>query len=122
HGGKSTAKALAFTTADGMTNGGELTADTISLSGQYITHSGTAKAKNITFIAPQFINNSGTLVADALTLDGQRITNSGLLQANTQFNLHADALENLASGALYSVRDLTLDLPELTNQGLITTD
>lgn len=122
HAGKSTAKALAFTTADGMTNGGELTADTISLSGQYITHSGTAKAKNITFTAPQFVNNSGTLVADALTLDGQRITNSGLLQANTQFNLHADALENLASGALYSVRDLTLDLPELTNQGLITTD
>ena len=122
HAGKSTAKALAFTTADGMTNGGELTADTISLSGQHITYSGTAKAKNITFTAPQFINNSGTLVADALTLDGQRITNSGLLQANTQFNLHADALENLASGALYSVRDLTLDLPELTNEGLITTD
>jgi len=122
HGGKSTAKTLAFNAQEGITNSGELTADTISLSGPHITHSGTAKAKNITFIAPQFINNSGTLVADALTLDGQRITNSGLLQANTQFNLHADALENLASGALYSVRDLTLDLPELTNQGLITTD
>ncbi|WP_449545990.1 polymorphic toxin type 25 domain-containing protein [Lelliottia amnigena] len=122
HGGKSTAKALAFNAQEGITSSGELTADDISLSGQHITHSGTAKAKNITFTAPQFINNSGTLVADALTLDGQRITNSGLLQANIQFNLHADALENLASGALYSVRDLTLDLPELTNQGLITTD
>lgn len=122
HGGKSTAKTLAFNAREDITSSGELTADTISLSGQHITHSGTAKAKNITFIAPQFINNSGTLVADALILDGQRITNSGLLQANTQFNLHADALENLASGALYSVRDLTLDLPELTNQGLITTD
>lgn len=122
HAGKSTAKALAFNVREDITSSGELTADTISLSGQHITHSGTAKAKSITFTAPQFINNSGTLVADSLTLDGQRITNSGLLQANTQFNLHADALENLASGALYSVRDLTLDLPELTNQGLITTD
>ncbi|WP_235134388.1 hemagglutinin repeat-containing protein [Lelliottia amnigena] len=122
HGGKSTAKTLAFNAREGITSSGELTADDISLSGQHITHSGTAKAKNITFTAPQFINNSGTLVADALTLDGKRITNSGLLQANTQFNLHADALENLASGALYSVRDLTLDLPELTNRGLITTD
>ncbi|USR59973.1 hemagglutinin repeat-containing protein [Lelliottia amnigena] len=122
HDGQSTAKTLTFSATEGITTGGELTADSISLHGQRITHSGIAKAKNITFTAPEFITSSGTLVADGLTLDGQRITNSGLLQANTQFNLHADALDNLASGALYSVRDLTLDLPELTNQGLITTD
>ena len=122
HDGQSTAKTLTFSATEGITSGGELTADSISLHGQRITHSGIAKAKNITFTAPEFITSSGTLVADGLTLDGQRITNSGLLQANTQFNLHADALDNLASGALYSVRDLTLDLPELTNQGLITTD
>ena len=122
HDGQSTAKTLTFSAAEGITSGGEFTADSISLHGQRITHSGIAKAKNITFTAPEFITSSGTLVADGLTLDGQRITNSGLLQANTQFNLHADALDNLASGALYSVRDLTLDLPELTNQGLITTD
>ncbi|MEE9682582.1 hemagglutinin repeat-containing protein [Lelliottia amnigena] len=122
HDGQSTAKTLTFSATEGITTGGEFTADSISLHGQRITHSGIAKAKNITFTAPEFITSSGTLVADGLTLDGQRITNSGLLQANTQFNLHADALDNLASGALYSVRDLTLDLPELTNQGLITTD
>ncbi|WP_237729606.1 hemagglutinin repeat-containing protein [Lelliottia amnigena] len=122
HDGQSTAKTLTFSATEGITSGGEFTADSISLHGQRITHSGIAKAKNITFTAPEFITSSGTLVADGLTLDGQRITNSGLLQANTQFNLHADALDNLASGALYSVRDLTLDLPELTNQGLITTD
>ncbi|WP_059180618.1 two-partner secretion domain-containing protein, partial [Lelliottia amnigena] len=122
HDGQSTAKTLTFSATEGITTGGEFTADSISLHGQRITHSGIAKAKNITFTAPEFITSSGTLVADGLTLDGQRITNGGLLQANTQFNLHADALDNLASGALYSVRDLTLDLPELTNQGLITTD
>uniref|UniRef100_UPI0037438109 hemagglutinin repeat-containing protein n=1 Tax=Lelliottia amnigena TaxID=61646 RepID=UPI0037438109 len=122
HDGQSTAKTLTFSATEGINSGGEFTADSISLHGQRITHSGIAKAKNITFTAPEFITSSGTLVADGLTLDGQRITNSGLLQANTQFNLHADALDNLASGALYSVRDLTLDLPELTNQGLITTD
>lgn len=122
HDGQSTAKTLTFSATEGITSGGEFTADSISLHGQRITHSGIAKAKNITFTAPEFITSSGTLVADGLTLDGQRITNSGLLQANTQFNLHADALDNLASGALYSVRDLTLDLPQLTNQGLITTD
>ncbi|WP_449550023.1 hemagglutinin repeat-containing protein [Lelliottia amnigena] len=122
HDGQSTAKTLTFSATEGIASGGELTADSISLHGQRITHSGIAKAKNITFTAPEFITSSGTLVADGLTLDGQRITNSGLLQANTQFNLHADALDNLASGALYSVRDLTLDLPQLTNQGLITTD
>ncbi|MCW2460725.1 UNVERIFIED_ORG: filamentous hemagglutinin [Enterobacter sp. JUb101] len=122
HDGQSTAKTLTFSATEGITSGGEFTADSISLHGQRITHSGIAKAKNISFTAPEFITSSGTLVADGLTLDGQRITNSGLLQANTLFNLHADALDNLASGALYSVRDLTLDLPELTNQGLITTD
>jgi len=122
HSGKSTGATLAFTATDEITQRGELTAEAIRLNAQRITQSGTAKADRIIFTAPQFITNSGSLVADALTLGGQHITNSGLLQSNSLFSVNAETLDNLSGGSLYSVRDLTLNLPELNNSGLITTD
>ncbi|AVY96921.1 hypothetical protein DAI21_04095 [Lelliottia sp. WB101] len=122
HSGKSTGATLAFTATDEIANRGELTAEAIRLNAQRITQSGTAKANRIIFTAPQFITNSGSLVADALTLGGQHITNSGLLQSNSLFSVNAETLDNLSGGSLYSVRDLTLNLPELNNSGLITTD
>ncbi|MRS92009.1 filamentous hemagglutinin N-terminal domain-containing protein, partial [Enterobacteriaceae bacterium RIT714] len=122
HSGKSTGATLAFSATDEITNRGELTAEAIQLNAPRINQSGTAKADRILFTAPQFITNSGSLVADALTLEGQRITNSGLLQGNSLFTLNAETLDNLSGGSLYSVRDLTLNLPELNNGGLITTD
>ncbi len=71
---------------------------------------------------PGAFTNSGTLVADSLNLSGQQIINSGLLQGTRSLNLQTGRLDNLASGALYSAGDFTLSLPELTNDGLITSD
>uniref|UniRef100_UPI00390821B3 hemagglutinin repeat-containing protein n=1 Tax=Lelliottia wanjuensis TaxID=3050585 RepID=UPI00390821B3 len=122
HSGTSTAKTLSFGATDGITQRGELTANAIALNGQRINQSGKAKADSITLTAPDAIANSGTLVADALTLDGKQITNNGLLQGNSLLNLRASTLDNLTGGAIYSARNLTLNLPELNNSGLITTD
>ncbi|WP_324723283.1 hemagglutinin repeat-containing protein [Lelliottia sp. JS-SCA-14] len=122
HSGTSTAKTLSFGTNDGITQRGELTANAIALNGQRINQSGKAKADSITLTASDAIANSGTLVADALTLDGKQISNSGLLQGNSLLTLRATTLDNLTGGAIYSARNLTLNLPELNNSGLITTD
>lgn len=122
HTGKSTGKQLDFHAAQGLTNSGELTADTITLSGQQIAQSGIAKADSLTLTAPQWISNSGTLVANTLSLESRDISNGGLLQGNRLFTLQADTLTNLADGSLYSVNDLTLNIPTFNNRGLITTD
>ena len=122
HAGKSTGEQLEFRAAQALTNSGELTADTITLSGQAIAQRGIAKADSLTLTASQEIANSGTLVASALSLESRAISNSGLLQGNALFNLQADTLTNLAGGAIYSVNDLTLNIPTFINSGLITTD
>ncbi|MBV8043051.1 filamentous hemagglutinin N-terminal domain-containing protein, partial [Pluralibacter sp.] len=103
-------------------NGTHAAKDSISVAAQTLNHGGKSNAQRITLTAPQTLNNRGTLVADSLTLTGQQITNSGLLKGVNALNLHADALDNLAGGTLYSAASLALEIPELTNSGLITTD
>jgi len=103
-------------------NGTHAAKDSISVAAQTLNHGGKSNAQRITLTAPQTLNNRGTLVADSLTLTGQQITNSGLLKGVNALNLHADALDNLAGGTLYSAASLALEIPELTNNGLITTD
>ncbi len=111
-----------------------LTTETASLSGTHaannkftvaantLTHDGKSNARTVYLNAPDNIANNGTLVADSLNLTSQRITNSGLMQGNAALNLHTGELTNLSGGSLYSIAALTLDIPSLTNRGLITTD
>lgn len=122
HAGKSTGNALSFNATGDLTSGGELTASAIALSGQNILQSGVAKAERMTLTAPERITSSGTLVAGALALDAASVENSGLLQGTTLLGLKTGSLTNLAGGSVYSTQDLTLNLPVLSNSGLITTD
>ena len=122
HAGKSTGNALSFNATGDLTSGGELTASTIALSGQNIHQSGVAKADRMTLTAPERITNSGTLVAGTLALDAASVENSGLLQGTTLLGLKTRSLTNLAGGSVYSTQDLTLNIPVLSNSGLITTD
>lgn len=48
--------------------------------------------------------------------------NGGLLQGTTLLDLKTGSLTNLAGGSVYSTQDLTLNVPVLSNSGLITTD
>lgn len=122
HAGKSTGNALSFNATGDLTSGGELTASAIALSGQNILQSGVAKAERMTLTAPDRITSSGTLVAGTLALDAASVENSGLLQGTTLLGLKTGSLTNLAGGSVYSTQDLTLNLPVLSNSGLITTD
>lgn len=122
HAGKSTGNALSFNATGDLTSGGELTASAIALSGQNILQSGVAKADRLTLTAPERITNSGTLVAGTLALDAASVENSGLLQGTTLLGLKTGSLTNLAGGSVYSTQDLTLNVPVLSNSGLITTD
>ncbi|MCK7309709.1 hemagglutinin repeat-containing protein [Enterobacter quasiroggenkampii] len=122
HAGKSTGNALSFNATGDLTSGGELTASAIALSGQNILQSGVAKADRMTLTAPERITNSGTLVAGTLALDAASVENSGLLQGTTLLGLKTGSLTNLAGGSVYSTQDLTLNVPVLSNRGLITTD
>ncbi|MEB7935012.1 contact-dependent inhibition toxin CdiA, partial [Enterobacter quasiroggenkampii] len=122
HAGKSTGNALSFNATGDLTSGGELTASAIALSGQNILQSGVAKADRLTLTAPERITNSGTLVAGTLALDAASVENSGLLQGTTLLGLKTGSLTNLAGGSVYSTQDLTLNIPVLSNSGLITTD
>lgn len=122
HAGKSTGNALSFNATGDLTSGGELTASAIALSGQNILQSGVAKADRMTLTAPDRITNSGTLVAGTLALDAASVENSGLLQGTTLLGLKTGLLTNLAGGSVYSTQDLTLNVPVLSNSGLITTD
>ncbi|MCK6776164.1 contact-dependent inhibition toxin CdiA [Enterobacter roggenkampii] len=122
HAGKSTGNALSFNATGDLTSGGELTASAIALSGQNILQSGVAKADRMILTAPDRITNSGTLVAGALALDAASVENIGLLQGTTLLGLKTGSLTNLAGGSVYSTQDLTLNVPVLSNSGLITTD
>lgn len=122
HAGKSTGNALSFNATGDLTSGGELTASAIALGGQNILQSGVAKADRMTLTAPERITNSGTLVAGTLALDAASVENGGLLQGTTLLGLKTGSLTNLAGGSVYSAQDLTLNVPVLSNSGLITTD
>ncbi|WP_233423510.1 hemagglutinin repeat-containing protein [Enterobacter asburiae] len=122
HAGKSTGDALSFNATGDLTSGGELTAGAITLSGQNILQSGAAKADRMTLTAPGRITSSGSLIAGILSLDAASVENGGLLQGTTLLGLKTGSLANLAGGSVYSAQDLTLNVPVLTNGGLITTD
>lgn len=122
HGGKSTGARVGFSAQQSVDNHGELLADTLTLSAATLTHSGSASAERISIIAPELLTSSGSLIADTLTLHSQHVVNSGLMQGNAAMDLQIDKLDNLSGGSLYARHSLALDIPYLTNHGLITTD
>ncbi|CCJ83414.1 putative member of ShlA/HecA/FhaA exoprotein family(EC:3.4.21.-) [Cronobacter dublinensis 1210] len=113
---------LSVTARDATLNGTQAAKGALDVTAQRLSHSGKSDAATTRVTAEERLANSGTLLGDALTLRGKQITNSGLLQGDRALSLFADRLDNLNGGTLYSAASLSLDLPALTNQGLITTD
>ncbi|WP_105668127.1 hemagglutinin repeat-containing protein [Cronobacter dublinensis] len=113
---------LSITARDATLNGTQAAKGTLDVTAQRLSHGGKSNAAATRVTAEERLANSGTLLGDALTLRGKQITNSGLLQGDRALSLFADRLDNLNGGTLYSAASLSLDLPALTNQGLITTD
>lgn len=113
---------LTITARDATLNGTQAAKGALDVTAQRLSHGGKSDAATTRVTAEERLANSGTLLGDALTLRGKQITNSGLLQGDRALSLFADRLDNLNGGTLYSAASLSLDLPALTNQGLITTD
>ncbi|EOW6646448.1 hemagglutinin repeat-containing protein [Cronobacter muytjensii] len=113
---------LTITARDATLNGTQAAKGALDVTAQRLSHGGKSGAAATRVTARERLANSGTLLGDTLTLRGKQITNSGLLQGDRALSLFADRLDNLNGGTLYSPASLTLSLPELTNQGQITTD
>ncbi|NHV91424.1 filamentous hemagglutinin N-terminal domain-containing protein [Cronobacter dublinensis] len=113
---------LSITARDATLNGTQAAKGALDVTAQRLSHGGKSDAAATRVTAEERLANSGTLLGDALTLRGKQITNSGLLQGDRALGLFADRLDNLNGGTLYSAASLSLDLPALTNQGLISTD
>jgi len=113
---------LSITARDATLNGTQAAKGALDVTAQRLSHGGKSDAAATRVTAEERLANSGTLLGDALTLRGKQITNSGLLQGDRALSLFADRLDNLNGGTLYSAASLSLDLPALTNQGLISTD
>ena len=86
-----------------------------------LTHSGKSSAPSLSLSAPE-LTSSGVLVASALNTQSQTLTNSGLLQGEASLTVNTQRLDNQQNGTLYSAADLTLDIPDIRNSGLITAD
>jgi filamentous hemagglutinin len=113
---------LTLTAQTATLNGTHAAKNNFSVTANTLSHNGKANARTITLNAPDNLSNNGTLVADNLSLTSQHVSNGGLMQGNAALDLHTAKLDNLAGGSLYSVAALMLDIPALTNHGLITTD
>ncbi|GCH38839.1 hemagglutinin-related protein [Escherichia coli] len=86
-----------------------------------LTHSGKSSAPSLSLSALE-LTSSGVLVGSALNTQSQTLTNSGLLQGKASLTVNTQRLDNQQNGTLYSAADLTLDIPDIRNSGLITGD
>ncbi len=86
-----------------------------------LTHSGKSSAPSLSLSVPE-LTSSGVLVGSALNTQSQTLTNSGLLQGKASLTVNTQRLDNQQNGTLYSAADLTLDIPDIRNSGLITGD
>lgn len=86
-----------------------------------LNHNGKSRGANAT-IGATTLSNSGTLLADALSLTANTLDNSGALAGTDTLKLNTSALTNQAIGSVYSAGDLTLNIPQITNKGVLTSD
>ncbi|MDA8517833.1 hemagglutinin repeat-containing protein [Citrobacter sp. Igbk 16] len=103
-------------------NGTHAAKNNLTVTANTLTHNGKSSATQMNLNVAQTTTQNGTLVADSLKLDSLHIANSGLLQGNAALNLQTDNLQNLSGGTIYSLAALALDIPYLTNDGIIATD
>ncbi|WP_342322975.1 hemagglutinin repeat-containing protein [Kosakonia sp. BYX6] len=92
------------------------------ITGGRLDNRGTIAAQDQLTANFSTLNNSGRLQGQALNITSGAVQNNGLLQGTRALNLQTRQLDNLANGTLYSAQGFTLNIPELNNSGLITTD
>ncbi|MDO8342614.1 MAG: hemagglutinin repeat-containing protein [Cellvibrio sp.] len=97
------------------TGGGILSLDAVDIDNQQ----GQLAGHNIQLTANQINNSSGEIISDILNVDAQVLNNqAGHLQANTQFTLKVDQLDNRVDGLILSSGNSisSLNLGQLDNR------
>ncbi|OYA50590.1 filamentous hemagglutinin N-terminal domain-containing protein, partial [Escherichia coli] len=115
-------KNLSINARDARLAGTQAAQQTMAVNAsEKLTHSGKSSAPSLSLSAPE-LTSSGVLVGSALNTQSQTLTNSGLLQGEASLTVNTQRLDNQQNGTLYSAADLTLDIPDIRNSGLITGD
>ncbi|MBS1205959.1 MAG: fhaB 4 [Proteobacteria bacterium] len=113
---------LSFTVREAALAGTQAAQRTMTVNArEKLTHSGKSSAASLSLSAPD-LTNSGVLVASSLNTQSQQLTNSGLMQGDGALMIGTQKLDNQQNGTLYSAANLTLDIPDIRNSGLITSD
>ncbi len=113
---------LSFTVRDAALAGTHAAQKVMTVNArEKLTHSGKSSAASLSLSAPE-LTNSGVLVASTLNTQSQALTNSGLMQGDSALLAVTQKLYNQQNGTLYSAANLKLDIPDIRNSGLITSD
>lgn len=142
HAGKSSGDDVILSASGSLSNQGSLVAnDGLQANAANLSNTGTGSGKDINFTATgtlinagalvaknqlqvgsASLNNSGTLTAPQLSLSSDSLVNSGLIQGMQNLALRSQDLTNQRSGSIVTAGDLTLNLPDFSNSGLLSTE
>jgi filamentous hemagglutinin len=142
HAGKSSGDDVILSASGSLSNQGSLVAnDGLQANAANLNNTGTGSGKDINFTATgtlinagalvaknqlqvgsASLNNSGTLTAPQLSLSSDSLINSGLIQGTQNLALRSQDLTNQRSGSIATAGDLTLNLPDFSNSGLLSTE
>ncbi|WP_264253482.1 hemagglutinin repeat-containing protein, partial [Pantoea ananatis] len=142
HAGKSSGDDVILSASGSLSNQGSLVAnDGLQANAANLSNTGTGSGKDINFTATgtlinagalvaknqlqvgsASLNNSGTLTAPQLSLSSDSLINSGLIQGTQNLALRSQDLTNQRSGSIATAGDLTLNLPDFSNSGLLSTE
>ncbi len=142
HAGKSSGDDVILSASGSLSNQGSLVAnDGLQANAANLSNTGTGSGKDINFTATgtlinagalvaknqlqvgsASLNNSGTLIAPQLSLSSDSLINSGLIQGTQALALRSQDLTNQRSGSIATAGDLTLNLPDFSNSGLLSTE
>ncbi|RPE03238.1 filamentous hemagglutinin N-terminal domain-containing protein, partial [Candidatus Pantoea deserta] len=107
--------------ADTLNNAGTLQGQQLAVSATDALNSGKVLSLGDASITAESLNNSGNILAQqALQLSSQETDNNGLIQGTRALSVTGSRLTNLANGTVSSENSFGLNLPELSNLGLIT--
>ncbi|KJV46755.1 hypothetical protein VH86_19285, partial [Pantoea sp. BL1] len=118
-----------FTAADNLSvdtrqlnNSGALAASTISVKAGTLQNSkgaSVAATRSLTTVSNSLLNQ-GMFSAPVLDISSAQTDNSGMLQGTSAFSFSGSSLNNLSGGTLSSNNAFALNLPDLSNSGLIS--
>ncbi|MBY4890744.1 hemagglutinin repeat-containing protein [Pantoea sp. DY-15] len=87
-----------------------------------VTNQNSISGNHSLIVSSLSLDNSGTLNSPELSLKSSHITNRGLIQGEKSLILYSSGLDNLVGASLTTSGDFSLNIPQLFNAGLITTD